>query len=111
MTVATTSIEAYHGIVQDKKQRQYAKILGVLRDGKDYSFTEIFELTGILPSTASARMNELRDKLKLVERAPRRACKVTSVCVIPHRLTAETLASIRNSDASALDLSAVRQGE
>lgn len=86
MSVAETSISAYYGIVQDKKQRQYQKILAAMADGRDYSFSELFDLTGILPSTLSARINELRDKMKVVERAPRRPCTRTHVCVIPHRI-------------------------
>lgn len=86
MAVAETSIDAFYGIVQDKKQRQYDKILAVMADGRDYSFSELFDRTGILPSTLSGRINELRDKFKLVERAPRRACSKTGIAVIPHRL-------------------------
>jgi hypothetical protein len=51
----------------------------------------LYELTGILPSTCSARISELRDKLHMVERAPRRECSKTGMCVIPHRVKAKQL--------------------
>lgn len=109
MTVATTSIEAYHGIVQDKKQRQYEKILAAMADGRDYSFSELFEITGILPSTLSGRINELRDKFKLVERAPRRQCSKTQVHVIPHRL--KPLATDSKNTSADQSGFAIGQGE
>jgi hypothetical protein len=84
--VADTSIDAYYGIVQDKKQRQYDLILSAMDLNRDYSYNELFDLTGILPSTLSARLNELREKLKVVERGPRRPCSKTGVAVLPHRI-------------------------
>jgi predicted transcriptional regulator len=87
---AETAIEAFYGVVQTKKERQYEKILAAMQ-GRDLSFSEIFELTGILPSTASARINELRDKLHLVERAPRRECSKTGMLVVPHRIRSAQL--------------------
>jgi predicted transcriptional regulator len=89
-SVSQSSIDAFYGVVQTKKERQYEKILAAMQ-GRDLSFSEIFELTGILPSTASARINELRDKLHLVERAPRRECSKTGMLVVPHRIKAKQL--------------------
>jgi Fic family protein len=87
---ADTAVQAFYGVVQTKKERQYEKILAAMQ-GRDLSFSEIYDLTGILPSTASARINELRDKLHMVERAPRRECSKTGMCVIPHRIRAKQL--------------------
>lgn len=83
---AQTAIEAFHGVVQTKRQRQYDMILSAMESGKDYSFVELFDLTGILPSTCSARISELRDDLKVVERAPRRPCTKTGIAIRPHRV-------------------------
>jgi hypothetical protein len=91
MTVAQTSIEAFHGVVLTKRQCQYQKILDAMEEGKDYSFTELFHLTGILPSTISGCINELRDEHKLVERGARRACAITGVSIVPHRLKPEVM--------------------
>lgn len=87
---AQTAIDCFYGEVQTKKQRQYDMILKAMQ-GRDLSFSEIFDLTGILPSTASARINEMRDKLHLVERAPRRECSKTGMCIIPHRVRVRQL--------------------
>lgn len=87
--VAQTSIDAFYGVVQTDKQRQHAKLLAIFADGNDYSFRELSERTGMFPSTISARVNELRDDLKLVERAPRRQCQISRIAVIPHRLKAK----------------------
>lgn len=109
--VAETSIDAFYGIVQDKKQRQYQKILAAMADGRDYSFSELFDLTGILPSTLSARINELRDKLKVVERGPRRPCRKTGIAILPHRLRIETSATNTNNTSPALVALDGGQGE
>lgn len=92
-TVASTSIDAFYGVVQDRKQRQYDMILSAMEIGRDYSYNELFDLTGILPSTLSARLNELREKLKVVERGPRRPCSKTGVAVLPHRIKVSAMAS------------------
>ncbi|WP_136420314.1 hypothetical protein [Herbaspirillum sp. ST 5-3] len=89
---ASTSVACYYGVVQDKKQRQYDLILSAMQVGMDYSFRELSDLTGLLPSTISGRINELRDKFKVVERAPRRQCKHTNIHIIPHRIKVEAMA-------------------
>lgn len=89
--IAETSLEAFHGVVQSKKQRQYDLILSAMEPGKDYSFVELYDLTGILPSTCSARINELRDDLHVVVRSAKRQCSQTGHTVIPHKIKAEAL--------------------
>lgn len=90
--IAATSTEAYYGVVQTKKQRQYDLILSAMETDKDYSFSELYVLTGLVPGTCSARISELRDKMQLVERSDQRRCTHTGCTVVPHRIKAEAMA-------------------
>lgn len=83
---AETSIACYHDhVVRNLASGQYATILSVMRAGRDYSLTELEELTGIRDSTLSARCNEMRAAGR-IEKAPKRKCSVTGVTINPQRL-------------------------
>lgn len=83
---ASTSIACYHDhVVRNLARGQYDTILSVMRDGRDYSLTELEELTGIRNSTLSARCNEMRAAGR-IEAGPKRKCSVTGIRITPSRL-------------------------
>ncbi len=85
-SVAPTSIACYHDhVVRNLARGQYDTILSVMREGRDYSLTELAMMTGIDKSTVSARINELRSA-KRIEKAPKRKCSVTGIRITPSRL-------------------------
>ncbi|HUV69443.1 MAG TPA: hypothetical protein VMW15_07255 [Terracidiphilus sp.] len=60
---AETAIDCWHGhVVPNLAHGQYETILSVMREGCDYSLTELAELTGMRNSTLSGRCHELRNK-------------------------------------------------
>lgn len=84
--VAETSIACFHNFVEPTSSHgQRARILSVIRQGRDYSLSELSALTNIEKSTMSARVNELRADGQLVK-APRRKCSRTGITVIPSKL-------------------------
>lgn len=85
---ASTSINCYHGIVQDKKGAQHALILGVMSAGVTYSMQELAARTGLQTSTLSARLFELRESCS-VEHADKRRCSISGVMIAPHRLVVQ----------------------
>lgn len=87
--IAATSILAFHTLTA--KQRQFDMILSAMELTKDYSFRELTELTGVLPSTISARVNEMRDDFKVIERSDKRKCSVTGRLVVPHRINLQAM--------------------
>lgn len=87
--VAHTSIRAYRDIEKDgtlsQRQRQ---ILAVMKPFPvDYSLQELSKLSGLAINVVSGRVNELREKLGEVERAPARPCTVTGRTIRPVRRT------------------------
>ncbi len=83
---AETSIACYHDhVVRNLASGQYATILSVMRAGRDYSLTELEELTGIRNSTLSARCNEMRAAGR-IEQGPKRRCSLTRITITPVRL-------------------------
>src|SRR5207253_445601 len=85
--VADTSIRAYRKAKQagtlGERQRQILEAMAPYP--ADYSLQELVKKTGLPVNVVSGRMNELREKLCLVERAPSRACTVTGETIRPHR--------------------------
>jgi len=86
VAAAETSIACYHEhVIRHLAKSQYDRILGNMREDRDYSFSELNVLTGIPNSTISARLSELRAANR-VEHAPDRKCSVTGITITPHRL-------------------------
>lgn len=85
---AETSINCYHGIVQDKKGAQHALILAAMSAGVTYSMQELAARTGLQTSTLSARLFELRESGS-VEHADKRRCSISGVTIEPHRLVVQ----------------------
>lgn len=83
-----SSIDCFHGRVQNEKGGQHALILSVMAPGQDYSGRELSKLTGLTPNIISARLFELRDELKVERRTARRLCTVSGVSVFVHKLPA-----------------------
>lgn len=67
--VSTTSIDAYHGIVQTFEEAQELRILEHIRMHGPATIRELAEELGIEAGTVSARQNKLR-KEKRLEWAP-----------------------------------------
>lgn len=86
---AITSIDCFHGRVQDIKEKQHALILSVMDDGKDYTGQQLSHLTGYPPNIISARLFELREEEKKVTRSKNRVrCPFSRVSVFTHRKAA-----------------------
>jgi hypothetical protein len=77
---------------------QHVLILSVMQAGRDYSFQELQQLTGLPPHAVSARINALRERDGLVERADKRRCSISGVLICPHRRVS---ADARSSAAEA----------
>lgn len=85
--VAITSINTFYGVVQSIKAEQHKKILGVMRPGRNYTGQQLSRLTGYTPNVISARLFELREKLKVVERSDERiVCRYSRQSVFTHRI-------------------------
>lgn len=81
-----TAIECFHGRVQSSRSTQHNTILAVMSDGLDYTGGELAALTGMTPNIISARLFELREEMKVVERlSHRRICPHSRVSVFVHR--------------------------
>lgn len=81
-----TAVECFHGRVQQDKTGQHASILKVMRLGQDYTGQQLAHLTGLTPNVISARLYELREELRWVERRDYRVvCPITNVSVFVHR--------------------------
>ncbi|PLP96938.1 hypothetical protein [Cupriavidus pauculus] len=85
--VADSSIRTYRDIKKDgtvgKRQRQI--MLVIEPHPADYSLQELCELTGLPVNIVSGRVNELREELGELERAPSRACRITGRTIKPVR--------------------------
>lgn len=83
--VLQASIDCFYGHVQTEKQKSHDRILAVMEPGRAYTGQQLFELTGIVPGSVSARMGELR-KLRLVMRSESRVkCPISGQSVHTHR--------------------------
>lgn len=85
--VAHTSIRTYRDIKTDgtigTRQRQI--MLVIQPYPADYSLQELCELTGLPVNIVSGRVNELREELGELERAPARKCRITGRTIKPVR--------------------------
>lgn len=85
MTVAETSIEAYHWHRDTGRlSAQCLHILDSMQPGWSYSRRELIEITGLELSSICGRVNELLAMGLLEELAPRK-CNMTGRSVIPVR--------------------------
>lgn len=83
MTVADTSIDAYHEHRDSGRLGKQAQaILDKMRPGWGYSRRELVETTGIELSSICGRVNELLKLGILQEQSPRK-CGVTGKRVVP----------------------------
>jgi len=83
---AETAIDCWHGhVVPNLAHGQYETILSVMREGRDYSLTELAELTGMRNSTLAGRCHELRAAGR-IEHGPKRRCSITRITIAPNRL-------------------------
>lgn len=88
--VQQSSIDCFYGRVQSDKGKQQVRILSAMAPGRDYTGRELGALTGLTPNVISARLFELREEFKLVQRLPkRRVCSVSNVNVFAHKLAPE----------------------
>lgn len=88
MTVASTSIAAYHDIKADGTvSRRQAQVMAAMKEGRDYSLQELVMLTGLAINIVSGRVNELKNDAHL-EHGPTRKCSITTRTVHPVRLVA-----------------------
>lgn len=84
---AITSINAFHGHVQSIKAEQQRKILRAMRSGRNYTGQQLCRLTGLTPNVISARLFELREELKVIERsAEKTVCRYSRQSVFTHRI-------------------------
>lgn len=84
--VAETSIDCWYGTVLNHMAKSQAdRTISVMRQGNDYTLSELVALTGIDKSSMSRVINGLRAANR-VENAPRRKCSVSNVAVIPSKL-------------------------
>ena len=83
--VAQSSIECFHGRVQNDKARQQALILSVMAPGQTYTGQQLAKLTSLTPNVISARLFELRESpAKIVRLADRQVCPISHVSVYVH---------------------------
>lgn len=84
--VAETSIDCWYGTVLNHMAKSQAdRTISVMRQGNDYTLSELVTLTGIDKSSMSRVINGLRAANR-VEKAPRRKCSISNVAVIPSKL-------------------------
>lgn len=90
--VRESSIECWHShVLPHLVSTQNTRVMAVIRPGRDYSLTELMQLTtGIDKSSMSRVVNTLRAETKL-ECAPDRKCSITGRLVTPSRLPAAQL--------------------
>lgn len=78
-----SSLEAYKRLhCKGQADTQAYKILRAMDNGKDYSLSELEQLTGIRINSVSGRVNELKARHFLQE-AERRKCRITGENIIP----------------------------
>jgi hypothetical protein len=83
--VQITSIMSFYGKVQAIKNEQHRKILKAMKPGRNYTGQELCRLTGYTPNVISARLFELREELKVVERSEdKRICRYSKCLVFTH---------------------------
>lgn len=85
--VAHTSIRTYRDLKTDGtlSARQRQIMLVIHSYPADYSLQELAKLTGLPINVVSGRVNELREEVGQLERAPARACKITGRTIRPVR--------------------------
>jgi hypothetical protein len=84
--VQLTSIYSFYGNVQLIRSIQHKKILKAMRRGRDYTGQQLCRLTGYTPNVISARLFELREKRKVIERSEEMVvCPISRVKVFTHR--------------------------
>ena len=89
---AISAIEAFHGRAQASKTRQHALILSAMTGGRAYTGQQLSHLTGLPPNIISARLFELREERKMVERTKeRRICPHSKISVFAHRRVPQQL--------------------
>lgn len=83
-----TQCDAFHTHTESgKAQAQQERIYALMESARqDWSIGEIADYTGLDKSTVSARMFELRQKLKKIVWAPKRKDKISGVLVKPMQL-------------------------
>ncbi|MBF8177829.1 hypothetical protein [Herminiimonas contaminans] len=83
--VAQSSIDCFHGRVQNDRARQQALILSVMEPGRAYTGQQLAKLTGLTPNVISGRVFELREETKqLVRLLDRQVCPISHVSVFVH---------------------------
>ena len=83
MSVAQTSIEAYHNHQKEGKVgHQAIQILTMMELCKDYSRRELAAISGIDLSSICGRVNELL-QLGMLKEGPKRKCKATGKTINP----------------------------
>ena len=80
-----TSIDCFHGRVQNFAATKHAQILAVMELGVDYTCGELCAATGMTPNVMSPRLSELRAKNLIVRTGARRVCPHTHISVFVHR--------------------------
>lgn len=109
--VAITSIDTFHGHVQSIKAEQQRKILRVMRQGRNYTGQELCRLTGYTPNVISARLFELREELKVVERNDKKViCRYSRRSVFSHRIAEKQHPTNADSAAGTQGQFVPRQG-
>lgn len=85
--VSETSIKAYRRLESTGAMSgQKGRVMSKIEPGRDYSISEIMELTGLKVNAASGRVSDLVKKDKVLEHGPQRACRVTGSTITPVRL-------------------------
>lgn len=91
--VADTSIEIYKRLIAEGHvSHMQARILSKMEEGKEYTRNELVCITLLPINAITGRVNELVEKLKLLEKGPKRACTITGNEVNTVRLVAVEMA-------------------
>lgn len=84
--VRESSLETYAAIRSEGGlTRMQSLIMGVIREGRDYSLQELVAISGLPINTVSGRVNELKTANRL-QHGPDRKCSITGRTVHPVRL-------------------------
>jgi hypothetical protein len=87
-----SAIDCYHSVVVPKlAESQNSRVMDVIKEGNDYSLSEIMALTNragktpIDKSSMSRVVNGLRAAKRLIEGSERK-CSITGIRIIPSKL-------------------------
>lgn len=80
-----TAVAAFHERVPSFEPTQNEIILAAMAPGRDYSYSELAQITGFEKSSISARLNKMRVN-GVVEHGPERKCRLSGITIKPHRL-------------------------